>query len=108
MLWPIFIFVMIKFFKKKQPIIDTILIMILFSALEMAFMYHVGEDPSRVYYGTDTRIFSILIGAGLAVVWPSTSLKKQLPSKPRLILDGIGLGSFLLLALKFTKITGEN
>lgn len=49
--------------------------MILFSALEMAFMYHVGEDPSRVYYGTDTRMFSILIGAGLAVVWPSTSLK---------------------------------
>ena len=66
---------MIKFFKKKQPIIDTILIMILFSALEMAFMYHVGEDPSRVYYGTDTRMFSILIGAGLAVVWPSTSFK---------------------------------
>lgn len=108
LLWPIFIFVMIKFFKKKQPIIDTILIMILFSALEMAFMYHVGEDPSRVYYGTDTRMFSILIGAGLAVVWPSTSLKKQLPSKPRLILDGIGLGSFLLLALMFTKMTGEN
>ena len=107
-MWPIFIFVMIKFFKKKQPIIDTILIMILFSALEMAFMYHVGEDPSRVYYGTDTRMFSILIGAGLAVVWPSTSLKKQLPSKPRLILDGIGLGSFLLLALMFTKMTGEN
>lgn len=108
LLWPIFIFVMIKFFKKKQPIIDTILIMILFSALEMAFMYHVGEDPSRVYYGTDTRMFSILIGAGLAVVWPSTSLKKQLPTKPRLILDGIGLGSLLLLALMFTKMTGEN
>lgn len=108
LLWPIFIFVMIKFFKKKQPIIDTILIMILFSALEMAFMYHVGEDPSRVYYGTDTRMFSILIGAGLAVVWPSTSLKKQLSLKPRLVLDGIGFGSLLLLALMFTKMTGEN
>lgn len=106
--WPLFILVMIKVFKKKQPIIDTILIMVLVSALEMAFMYHAGSDPSRVYYGTDTRMFSILLGAGLAVVWPSTALKEKLRRKPRIILDVVGLAAFVLVGLMFMKMTGEN
>ena len=40
------------------------------SAVLMAVFYVPGEDPSRVYYGTDTRAFSVLIGAWLAFVWP--------------------------------------
>ncbi len=31
---------------------------------------HTGGDPSRVYFGTDTRIFEPLIGAAAASVWP--------------------------------------
>ena len=31
-------------------------------------------DPSRMYYGTDTRAFELLVGAALAFVWPSTRL----------------------------------
>ncbi|RYG77744.1 acyltransferase [Yimella sp. RIT 621] len=33
------------------------------SALWMSVKYVPGVDPSRVYYGTDTRIFELLIGA---------------------------------------------
>jgi len=36
------------------------------SALEMALLAHAGRDPSRVYYGTDTRAQALLIGAALA------------------------------------------
>ena len=36
------------------------------SALAMAVLYRPGADPSRVYYGTDTRAFSLLFGAWLA------------------------------------------
>jgi peptidoglycan/LPS O-acetylase OafA/YrhL len=32
-----------------------------------------GDDPSRSYFGTDTRIFEPLIGAAGAVVWPLRS-----------------------------------
>lgn len=28
-----------------------------------------ADDPSRVYYGTDTRAFTLLMGAALALVW---------------------------------------
>src|SRR3712207_2714816 len=33
------------------------------SALLMGFLYEPGEDPSRIYYGTDTRAAGLLIGA---------------------------------------------
>ncbi len=35
----------------------------------MAVLYVPGADPTRVYYGTDTRVFSILLGSALAYVW---------------------------------------
>ena len=34
----------------------------------MAHLYHPGGDPSRVYYGTDTRAQAMLLGAVLAVM----------------------------------------
>ncbi|HEX6475808.1 MAG TPA: acyltransferase family protein, partial [Acidimicrobiales bacterium] len=37
------------------------------SAVLMAVLYHPGIDPSRVYYGTDTRAFELVVGAALAV-----------------------------------------
>ncbi|HXY91615.1 MAG TPA: acyltransferase family protein [Acidimicrobiia bacterium] len=38
------------------------------SAVLMASLYVPGGDPSRVYYGTDTRAQAMLIGAALAVI----------------------------------------
>ncbi|HEX6239659.1 MAG TPA: acyltransferase family protein [Polyangiales bacterium] len=40
------------------------------SALCMALLYDPGRDPSRVYYGSDTRAFGILFGASLAFARP--------------------------------------
>ena len=39
------------------------------SALLMATLYQPSVDPSRVYYGTDTRVAGLLFGAALAFVW---------------------------------------
>ncbi len=38
------------------------------SAVAMTALYHPGLDPSRVYYGTDTRAFDLLAGALVAFV----------------------------------------
>jgi peptidoglycan/LPS O-acetylase OafA/YrhL len=40
------------------------------SAVLMAVLYDPSGDPSRVYYGTDTRATQLLVGAALAFVWP--------------------------------------
>ena len=39
------------------------------SALLMALLYVPEVDPSRIYYGTDTRAAGLLVGAALAFAW---------------------------------------
>jgi peptidoglycan/LPS O-acetylase OafA/YrhL len=38
------------------------------SSILMAVMFQPGTDPSRVYYGTDTRLFDLMAGAAIAFV----------------------------------------
>lgn len=42
------------------------------SAVWMALQFDPASDPSRVYYGTDTRLTGLLLGAALAFVWVPT------------------------------------
>ena len=39
------------------------------AALLMANLYRPEVDPSRLYFGTDTRVTGLLVGAALAFVW---------------------------------------
>ncbi|GIO40986.1 hypothetical protein J41TS4_07440 [Paenibacillus apis] len=72
------------------------------SALAMAVIYEPGTDPSRVYYGTDTRAFALLIGAALAVIWPSWKLNGAISTSARSLLDVSGsLGLVILMILIF-------
>jgi peptidoglycan/LPS O-acetylase OafA/YrhL len=41
------------------------------STVAMLMLYQPGYDPTRVYEGTDTRAAGLLIGAALAMAWPS-------------------------------------
>ncbi|HEX5850984.1 MAG TPA: acyltransferase family protein [Rubrobacter sp.] len=50
------------------------------SAVAMALLYTPGVDPSRVYYGTDTRATGLLCGAVLAFLW-SPAEKYRPPDK---------------------------
>jgi len=57
------------------------------SALLMALLYSPEVDPSRIYYGTDTRATGLLVGAALAFVWiPGQGLvrRSDLPDGVRL------------------------
>lgn len=61
------------------------------SAIEMALLYHPSLDPSRVYDGSDTRAFGLLLGAALAMVWPSRALTGRVTAGARWIIDGLGI-----------------
>jgi peptidoglycan/LPS O-acetylase OafA/YrhL len=56
----------------------------------MGLVNEPGTDPSQVYYGTDTRAFALLIGAALAMIWPSRELSIKVAPQARLFLDFIG------------------
>ncbi len=38
----------------------------------MALLYVPGEDATRVYYGTDTHVMGLMLGAALAFAWSSS------------------------------------
>lgn len=97
LLWPLFIVIGLKFLSKRSVLILTLLAAVL-SGIAMAILYQPGMDPSRVYYGTDTRAFSLLIGSALALCWPSQKLAAKVPLASRFFLNLVGgLGLFVLL-----------
>ena len=69
------------------------------SAVTMAVLYHPSLDPSRVYYGTDTRACELLAGAALAMVWPSRRLTAGIAAGARRALDGLGILGLLGIGL---------
>jgi peptidoglycan/LPS O-acetylase OafA/YrhL len=88
------------------------------SFLALALLYHPGLDPTRAYEGTDTRAGGLLVGAALAVVWPTRRSRPRpaagegrrdpviatlVPSGPgrlpRLVLDAGGVAGLAGIAL---------
>jgi peptidoglycan/LPS O-acetylase OafA/YrhL len=66
LIWPVLLLFLFKRKTRSKNLRRGILIAAALSALAMAILYSPDVDPSRVYYGTDTRAFSLLIGAWLA------------------------------------------
>jgi peptidoglycan/LPS O-acetylase OafA/YrhL/lysophospholipase L1-like esterase len=60
------------------------------SAVAMALIYNKGQDPTRVYEGTDTRAFELLFGAAVAFVWPTAALTTRIREGARNLLDVLG------------------
>ncbi len=73
------------------------------SALLMALLFHPGVNPSRVYYGTDTRAQSLFVGATLAVL-----LLRLGPIEGRIgwpALQGAGLAFAAIVAFIWLRTT---
>ncbi|MFT8362807.1 MAG: acyltransferase family protein [Sporolactobacillus sp.] len=104
LIWPIVLIFCLKRSDSRQRILLITLIGTGISALLMALLYHPGSDPSRVYYGTDTRAFSILIGTSLAFVWPSWRLSGNLSQTAKWILDILGIGSVIAMIVMMTHV----
>ncbi len=106
--WPLVMIGLLFLFKQKQHIAVILLIFSLLSALLMAWLYHPGSDPSRIYYGTDTRLFAVLLGAALAIIWPSAALKTKLKRGQVWLLDGIGLFTIIMTLILYTQIDAQS
>jgi peptidoglycan/LPS O-acetylase OafA/YrhL len=80
------------------------------SCLLMWLLYNPGGDPSRVYYGTDTRAFTLLIGALLAFMLPGA--QKALARRREAgdiggigdIVDGVGVAALLGVLVLFVTL----
>ena len=88
LIWPLVLIVLYQLGAERASLRRICLGLSAASAIAMIAMYDPASDPSRIYYGTDTRAFSLLIGAYLSLLWPAfnkifevecnmMSLKKQ-------------------------------
>ena len=76
------------------------------SAILMGVLY----DPTninRVYYGTDTRLFAILMGTALAFVWPSNRMKLTLRPAATRNLNVFGGLALALTLFGFFWLNGQ-
>src|SRR5215475_8785245 len=73
------------------------------SAVAMYVLYHPGVDPTRVYEGTDTRAAGLLIGAALAMVWPSSRAGRT-ARKTGWLLDGPAIAGLAVIVLMTWRV----
>lgn len=68
LIWPPLLFAMVSMHVSKPNTRRVVLGLAAVSAIAMMVLYNPAADPSRVYYGTDTRVFSLLLGAWMAFI----------------------------------------
>jgi peptidoglycan/LPS O-acetylase OafA/YrhL len=96
LLWPLmFIGGMKLFGRKRFPVV--VVAGVVASVVLMWMLYSPGSDPSRVYFGTDTRASGILVGCALAFVWAPWRLRRKVTSSARNILNVSGVVGLVLL-----------
>ena len=84
--WPLLLSVLLHLRASRRAMRLACLGLALVSAVLMDVLFDPASDPSRVYYGPDTRAFAVLIGAWLALAWPLG----QLPLLGRNIVARLG------------------
>ena len=65
---------------KKQATVTAIAVTLILAAASftaLALAFHPGQDPTRAYEGTDTRAGGLLIGAALALAWPTRRARRE-------------------------------
>ena len=67
LVWPLLVLGVVKIWKSTVALLIVCVVGALASSIEMGVLYSPG-DVNRVYYGTDTRAQSLLVGAALAVL----------------------------------------
>ncbi len=91
--------------KVRPRLAGVTLVLAAASAIEMAILYHPSFDSTRIYEGTDTRAFGLLLGAALAMVWPSRSLTTRVTPGARSILDWAGVVGLVMVGLLVWRTT---
>lgn len=94
--------VIFKIFKRKRWIVLAFFIISIASAVLMFYMTTPDTNHARTYFGTDTRLQTLLLGVIFAFIWPAFRLKEHPPKFAANIIDSLGLiALFALLTLFF-------
>jgi peptidoglycan/LPS O-acetylase OafA/YrhL len=99
LLWPLLLVpALVLLGRRRLPML--VIAGIAASAALMWILYNPEGDPSRVYFGTDTRAFLLLMGILLALVWPWVErARRALP-----LLEFFGIAALVGTVLLFLRM----
>ena len=99
-IWPVVLLFMLRRLQPRR-ILLIVIGGIVASTLLMAVLYQPNHDPSRVYYGTDTRAAGLLFGVALAFVWKPGRVTHRFDKLP---VDLAGIAALGLLIVFFFRL----
>ncbi|MDK6805541.1 acyltransferase family protein [Aerococcus sp. UMB7834] len=102
-LWPALVRLIRPHLKSAKGASCFYLILAVLSAILMAVLFDPGKDPSRVYYGTDTRLFSFALGAAAGTMM-QTDKFRQIIKKGATWLTSLltlGIGGLIFFMMRY-------
>ncbi len=107
-IWPLVLLLMLVLVKRMGRIWLITFILSVVSLIAMVVISEPLGDNSRVYFGTDTRAHSLLIGVMLAYIFPPFRLKTQIDRTSSAVLNSIGVISLGVLIYMFTFVSASH
>lgn len=104
LIWPLALFLMYRAGVKRPMVRRIVAALAVVSALAMTVLYNPGGDPSRIYYGTDTRAFSLLAGVWLALL-PMRRFELA-RGRDGMVVEALGVVGLVGLLLMFALSNG--
>lgn len=109
LLWPLLLFLLYRL--GKRPMVGWLALVTALAST--AWMWWLADDqamplfadPSRIYFGTDSHIMGLLVGAALATVWRPGLAPAHVPTGARWLLTGAGIGALALIVAAYTFVS---
>ncbi|EHP0490744.1 acetyltransferase [Staphylococcus pseudintermedius] len=108
LVFPIVLLSLLSFIRRLKSIRIIFLILLVISMIAMMVLYIPNENVARVYFGTDTRIQTLLMGVLLALVWPPFQLKAKVNRQMRTMIDTAGVVGLAILFICFKFVSETN
>jgi len=103
-LWPVVFVFAVARWSTRRLLLATLAAALVSIGL-MAALFDPVADPSRIYFGTDTRAAGLLIGAALALVRVPAELQRRAGRVPIDLLGLFALGLLVVLNLRLDEFT---
>ncbi len=102
LVWPLVLLLLLRLARRGWRHVGVVVTVVLGvgSSVLMAALFHPGVDPSRIYYGTDTRLFDLMAGATIAFLAAS---RPQPSARARRILHMVGPAAAVVLAVFWVR-----
>lgn len=104
LLFPLILILMLNKWSKKNILLLFFVVSIL-SAILMSTLYDPAANVSRIYFGTDTRLQTLLLGVMCAFIWPAFKLKHDAPRILVVIIDFLGFIGLIVLMYSIYKLS---